>query len=667
MPTETSVSPQHDPEPSVGEVLINEMSRTDIAKMITCIEDKDKYNAAVAEVLPVDHMPLHELGYIGENTPNEYHVNASLATTQNNNKISCFIYYCSKLFHSLAPRKQGYCLFGVLTLSLFLYSVLEPALKYVCVTICYVIMNHYVLFLLAAAACVAYVHAIDGQAHKSYIQNIACPQAENIVELMSELNDSAESLAEKELPAKICSGLENAVVKYGSTYYNDDEVQALLNNLKSPRPFIQAKLDNIITETTLLDSGASVNLIAVSVVDDAARHKNRSYKLYRSSAVVSGVGAAAPPVHGVIILPVILGKVDIGPVPFLVVDKVTESTRVLLGCKSLCKINMTMQFKPDNTIVSTMDLHGQKSRMPIELLPAETYNVYLCEDFLVLPGQARDLSVTTDKSAPPILKGDTTLLQVIPHAQIDKNIDICSLAAINPKGNITVRAYNKTDSPISLCKHTEIGLCSHVDPEVPEIMPVGARENDKLALANDVLTKCPCFLPRKIFFASPDGSTGFEPKFSLLSPYSSKPPEPGLQMLEGNIYIVPSRRTGFRIITREMVQHFCKIHKIYPSDMIFVVYFHPSTINGHTGQVLAKFVPLCKLGIRKAARQPESSCLECSSFWFHKMFEPRITYPFREIILYVLASAKAPTEKFSHVKDAEEFCVNLHSTNFHIF
>ncbi len=101
--------------------------------------------------------------------------------------------------------------------------------------------------------------------------------------------------------------------------------------------------------------------------------------------------------------------------------------------------------------------------------------------------------------------------------------------------------------------------------------------------------------------------------------------------------------------------------------MIFVVYFHPSTINGHTGQVLAKFVPLCKLGIRKAARQPESSCLECSSFWFHKMFEPRITYPFREIILYVLASAKAPTEKFSHVKDAEEFCVNLHSTNFHIF
>ncbi len=656
----------HDPKPTVGEILVSEMTHAELSDVISQIEERDNFNGQNPEVLVTETSPQCDLGYIGDITQSDDHVDA-VATTASNNIFYpvCHWDFMDK-FRRQDPKLQGICLFLVTTTILLLHSIMEPLFKYAAMYIFEVLLHHCTTIILVAAACIVYTHKIIS---KNFAKRVLPhPQAESVLELMSEMNDSPESLAQREVSLRQNEGYENALVKFGTASYTDEEVRELLNNLRSPRPFIQARLDNTITELALLDSGASVNLIAVAVVDEAERKRQRSYSLYRSTAVVSGVGAAAPPVHGVIILPVMLGKVDIGPVPFLVVDKVTETTRVLLGCKTLCKLNLSMQFRADNTIRTSMDLHGQRSNMPIELLPAEIYNVYLCEDNMIPPGQSRDLKLTTDKSAPPHFEKFSTLMQFIPHVPVEKHLDVCSLAQFDGSGDIAVRVRNKSADPISLCKHTEMGLCSIVNEESPEILAINDTKNKNLALSNEVLTTCPCSLPRKLFFCSPDGSTGLEPKFSLLSPYSSRPPMAGLQMMEGNIYIVPDRRNGnYWNITPQIVRQFCRVHKIAATEYIFAIYNHPASVNAHTSRVLAAFIPVCKLGIRKAAKQPTRTCMECMSFNFNAFLEPKISYPFREVNIYILGSAKFLAEKLTHVCDSEEFCLNLHATNFHIF
>ncbi len=657
---------QHDPKPTVGEILVSEMTHAELSNVISQIEDRDNFSCQNPEVLVAETGPLRDLGHIGDLPQDDDCVDAGATSAETNmSTFKCCLDFIDN-FRKQDPKLQGICMFLIGTTCLLLHSVIEPLLKCFTMYMFEALLQHCTTIIMVAAACAVYVQKCPGGSSPRRVKSH--PQAENVLELMSDINDSPEALAQKEVTLRQNADYENALVKYGAATYTDEEVRELLNNLRSPRPFIHAKLDNTITELALLDSGASVNLISVAVVDEAERKKQRSYSLYRSTAVVSGVGAAAPPVHGVIILPVVLGKVDIGPVPFLVVDKVTETTRVLLGCKTLCKLNLSMQFRPDNTICTSMDIHGQRSNMPIELLSAEVYNVYLCEDSMIPPGQSRDLKLTTDKSAPPNFEKYSTLMQFIPHVPVEKHLDVCSLSQFDGSGDIAVRIRNKSTDPVSYCKHTEMGLCSVVNEEAPEILALNYSNNKNLALSNEVLTTCPCSLPRKLFFCSPDGSTGLEPKYSLLSPYSSRPPMAGLQMLEGNIYVVPERRgSNYHNITPEIVRQFCKAHKIATTEYLFAVYNHPASVNAHTSRVLAFFIPVCKLGIRKAAKHPTRTCIECTSFNFNAFLEPKISYPFRDVHIYILGSAKCLAERLTHVCDSEEFRLNIHATNFHVF
>ncbi len=329
-------------------------------------------------------------------------------------------------------------------------------------------------------------------------------------------------------PIQSKRSFSSQIENYGSKTYSDEEVTEILANLRSPRPFIKAIFDGTdVTEQILLDSGASVNLMAASLLDDIQRAKQKSYVMYRSSAVISRIGTCGPEVMGVVIINTKLGNITVGNIPYLIVSKVTETTACLLGCKSLCKMNLTMKFNQNNTISSTVDMHGSRLALPIELLTTEVYTVFLCQDTMILPNQTLNLILSTEKIDDFQLQSSKQQLEIAPHDSL-QDLNFYSLGAINKDGKISTCVHNTSNEPIYLPQYSEIGLCSIIDEKNIKVSDVLL--TDTKALNNKILDTCPCKLEQKIFFTTPDGSTGFEPKFTLLSPYSSKPPNPGLHM-----------------------------------------------------------------------------------------------------------------------------------------
>ncbi len=469
-----------------------------------------------------------------------------------------------------------------------------------------------------------------------------------IVKMLYDLNNEYEELCNQEVndvtskPNHFPKVNENKLLprrqqKYDSKLYSDEEVRELLSNLRSPRPFVNAIFGDVnVTKPILLDSGAAVNLMAASLLDDIQRAKQKSYVLYKSSAVISGVGNSNPHVIGIVIIPTKLGNINIGPTPYLIVPTVTESTACLLGCKTLCALNVSMVFKQDNTISTSIDMHGYKMALPIELLVTETYPVFLCNDAMLLPKRGAEIFLSTEQCDDFTLETHNINLEIAPHKEFD-NIDFCSVGKINSEGKISTYIINKSDDVILLPKYTDIGLCSTIcERDTEDTYDTGL--TDSQALSNRFLLGCPCEVTHKIFIADATGATFFEPKYSLLSPYSSKPPIPGLQFYNENIYIISSRKGNFTHITREVVRDFCKRHNITQDSTYYHIYSYAASINQEIGHILTLFMSICRVGIRMQPRtSPNNACDECASFSLLFQLEPKVTYPFRSLNVYILA------------------------------
>ncbi len=499
-----------------------------------------------------------------------------------------------------------------------------------------------------------------------------------LVNTLYNINNDAEQICQQEVKeedkgdeAPIVPHIDNKRLaparfeKYGSKMYTDEELRVLLSNLRASRPFVLAQFDNSdVSEHILCDSGASVNLMAVKLLDSIQRSRQKSFTLYRSSAVISGIGNSGPEVQGVVIIGTKIGNIQIGPVPYLIVNRVTETTLCLLGCKTLCNMNMCMTFNRDNSISTSVDLMGTRQSLPIELMSTEVYSVYLCKDTLLLPKRGSNILLSTETDEAFVLQDNKECqnLEIAPHSKFD-HLDFCSIGNVNSDGKITTYIYNTSEEPVMLSKYTDIGLCSALK-ENDSSDAADILLTDSQALSNKVLASCPCKIGNKIFFTSSDGSTGFEPKFSLLSPYSSKPPFPGIHMLNGDIYIVCSRKFTYDHITFETVKTFCQKQNINYDNTFFVVYSYAGTINQLTGKVLMFFLSFCHVGVRVQPRErPANACSECVNFSFLFCLEPRITYVFRLIKFYLLSSSSAIQDEVKSVCNSKLFVFNIHATN----
>jgi ribonuclease HI/transposase InsO family protein len=449
-------------------------------------------------------------------------------------------------------------------------------------------------------------------------------------------------------------------VKRGSHTYTDSDLREITSTLRSPRPFFHARFDNgSVYHKILGDCGSSVDLMAHSLFLQICRARGESIALYRSTCTVSGLGDHTPTVLGLAIIDISIDSIQLPAIPFIITDRLTESTLCLLGCRSLCRMNTEIRFREDGEVTVTVDIHGQKSQLQVEMLATEVYEAFTVQDTILYPRAQQELVFCLDGAGSICLAPDHPPITLALH-QSYENLSIISTAIAAGTNSLAVVVQSDSSDPICIPKNSCIGFCSPVSGGESDDVSYSLI-TDQLALQNQIFERCPCNLPNRIFLTSYCGATGFEGKYTLLSPFSNQPPTMPLVKQGSNIFIVENRHCNLKHITRDMVHSFCDRNNITLENTFYVIYNYAGAINLVTGTVISYFMEKCHVGFRLVGNKCKEACPECSSFRFLNDLHPKMTYPFRTLNIWLITSRNVFGES-KRVKDSAIFTYKLHGT-----
>jgi hypothetical protein len=434
--------------------------------------------------------------------------------------------------------------------------------------------------------------------------------------------------------------------------YSDDEVKIIIENLRSDRPFFPIMLGHSCKLVALCDTGAAANVIQASTLSEVERSANLIYTRFRSSSVITGLASSQPATHGVVLLPVHLDKVYIGIQEFIVIDVISPSVQVILGCKILKRTKMSLQFGEDSIQAS---IHVSKQRQPIkvELLPSELYSIYCVEDMFLRIGESQSFMFSLSPSHNDISVTQCTQIECHPLQWLEDSCVFTSMGN-TVDGNILVQVRNESTEDFYVPKGTEVGTCTTVSLETH-------CTKDQIFQSSNIIYTCLCYVSPKIVLCDHYGVSGFEPRHALASPHDGDPVVPGLYFRQGDIFAVSSKRGTYDNITQKYVLDFVRKHKISYTSNYVLIYVHPAQIGFHGGKLISKLLPFFRVNTKLFSQEPTNLCVDCKDFSLLGLLPSHTSY-FKIVNIYMLISKNKIRDKITVVKDKAIFNLKLHGT-----
>ena len=434
-------------------------------------------------------------------------------------------------------------------------------------------------------------------------------------------------------------------------------------DLYEKRPYVKVTLHGALDRYALLDSGASISVIASQLVREIECKTQSILPRLQTDCVIRGIGNMAVEHSGAVLLSVKIGETTYKLQPFII-SECPNSSQLIIGSRMIIRKRLLPTFEGDQLVIK----FGDKSKKPIKvhLFGGNDHRLANCEEIAcIMPNEIRVANLQF-YDAPDVDNNfmGKDILITKNHEFHDFPIEIGSVSTVKGKGIIEVSIRNNGDIPICIPAHAEIATGEIIDEEklvkMDPLIPAKDESCDPQSLEH-----CLCKVDYVFMLSDYQGFTQFGSRFeyrNLDNMVIEDTVKPGVHFIgDKKAVFVPSKEGRFDLFDESVIH---QVYKKFSTSQqggrieCILLYEKPSFFNDSTLQLISRLRVKFKVKLRVMDGLKED-CKVCKqdklSFVINEVFSRTIP----DVRIFVCHTDLYPEEWAMMIDDSHVSVLNL--------